>query len=60
MSDRAKSEMTDALEAVLLFFKPPPWTREHDLKWQELTGTEGCTNKNLCDFVRKALGKVAE
>lgn len=50
-------EMERALEAVLLFYSGGGWGPESQAYWLELTGTEECTTRNLCDFVRKAYGR---
>lgn len=47
--------MADALEAVLLFHSPEPWTEEKRLKWLDLTGKSLATEFSLCDTVRRAL-----
>lgn len=55
---RAQAErQRAALEAVLLFYSPPPWDDAKRDRWKELTGSGECTSKSLCDAVRKALGQ---
>ena len=55
--DAARAERLEAaLKAVLLFHSGEMWGEESRKRWFELTGTNDCTTKNLCDCVRKALG----
>lgn len=47
----------NALEAVLLFYSPPPWDAAKRARWQALTGADEATTRVLCDTVRKALAE---
>lgn len=50
----AATDMSDALEAVLLFYASGPWTVKRVNLWRALTGTSEATTKNLCDAARAA------
>lgn len=51
-------KMSDALEAVLLFYSAPHWGEAEKTQWWNLTQTDEATTRNLCDTVRMALGKL--
>lgn len=45
-----------AAKAALLFHSNPPWGREHQQYWEELTGVPvEATTKQLCMFIRLCL-----
>lgn len=48
----------EALEAVLLFYSPPPWDEAKQIVWKRITGEQDCCSKVLCDAVRAALASI--
>ena len=56
MGDR--DDLLRACEAVLLFYKPGEWGEPERKKMEELTGSEVCSTKTLCDFVREVMKKA--
>ena len=45
-----------AAKAALLFHASPPWGRQHQQYWEELTGVPvEATTKQLCMFIRLCL-----
>jgi hypothetical protein len=58
MQDRERIiRQREALEAVLLFYGPSPWTGEAATRWFEITGSGEVTTKVLCDHIRSVLGE---
>lgn len=49
--------MTEALELVLIFYKPGPWTAEMK-RWKEIAGDIPPHTAGLCDFIRAALSDI--
>jgi hypothetical protein len=49
--------MALALEAVLMFHAGGDWDDSKRLRWREITGTEDASTRELCNHVRRVLGR---
>jgi hypothetical protein len=54
----AREDLVRVARALLLFHGPNPWSLASQQAWQELTGSEECTSRVLCEMARNALARV--
>ena len=57
--DLARDALVKACEATLLFHGPRLWDGTLQGRWEEITGSNRCDARRLCDFVRAALAKAS-